>query len=193
MKRLFIATKITLSPEYHNLMAQLKQELRHDDITWVKDEVSHLTLRFLGATPDSKIPGIKEALCNMCEQSTPFYLDLDKLGVFGSRYKPEVLWLGFSEFFFYKQLFDRLEPQLLEQGFEPAYGNFVPHITLGRVKNVINKQRFWKTIDALTPQCSQMIPITEMTLFQSFLHKDGPEYKTLVSYPLKMNTDVDTP
>lgn len=184
MKRLFIATKITLGQEYHNLVAQLKQELRHDDITWVKDEVSHLTLRFLGTTPDSKIPGVKEALRNTCAQSTPFYLDLDKLGVFGSRYKPEVLWVGFSEFFFYKLLFDRLEPQLLEQGFAPAYGNFVPHITLGRVKNVINKQRFWKTIDSLSPQCSQMIPITEMTLFQSFLHKDGPEYKVLATYSL---------
>ncbi len=186
MKRLFIATKITLGAEYQQLVAQLKQELRHDDIIWVKNEVQHLTLRFLGATPDSQIPGIKRALEEVCRESTPFYLDLNKLGAFGSRYKPDVLWLGFNEFFFYKQLFEKLETRLLDLGLEPAYGNFVPHITLGRVKHVINKQRFWKSVEKLSPTVSQMLPITEMTLYQSFLHKDGPEYKPLATYKLKV-------
>lgn len=185
MKRLFIATKITLSPEYHHLVAQLQQELRHDDITWVKDEVSHLTLRFLGATPDFKIPALKEAIAEACAPSSPFYLELNKLGVFGSHYKPEVLWLGFEEFFFFRQLFDRLEPKLLEQGFEPAYGNFVPHITVGRIKNILNKQRFWKTFESLRPDFSQMIPVSEITLYQSFLHNDGPEYKVLGKFKLE--------
>lgn len=188
MKRLFIATKITLNQEIQQFIAQLRHELRHDEITWVKDDVCHLTLRFLGATSPEKIPAIKESLQEVCDSHTPFYLELDKLGVFGSHYRPEVLWLGFGDFFFYKQLFESLEAKLITAGLEPAYGNFVPHITLGRIKNILNKSKFWKTFESFQTIPKQMIPIAEMTLFQSFLHKEGPEYKPLASYNLR--TDI---
>ena len=184
MKRLFIATKVELSPEFTTLNHQLQYALRHDDIVWVQDEVRHLTLRFLGATPDFKIPALKKSIAEVCQDSSPFYLELNKLGAFGSRYKPEVLWLGFDEFFFFKQLFEKLEPKIQELHFDEYYGNFVPHITLGRVKNVLNKQRFWKSVDSLTPTFSQPIFIKELTLYQSFLHNDGPEYKVLGQYEL---------
>ena len=49
MKRLFIATPvITLSAEIQKISADLRFRLRHDNIVWVKDDVRHLTLRFLG-------------------------------------------------------------------------------------------------------------------------------------------------
>lgn len=184
MKRLFIATKVELDTSFQRLREQLRFEMRHNDIVWVQDEVRHLTLRFLGATPDNRIPQLKENIHQVCRECTPFYLELNKLGVFGSHYHPEVLWLGFEEFFFFQQLFEKLESRLLEQGFEPNYGNFVPHVTLGRVKNVVNKKRFWDTFNQLQPDFSQAIPVRELTLYQSFLHNSGPEYKPLLTCTL---------
>jgi len=184
MKRLFIATKVDLDKSFQQLREQLKYEMRHNDIVWVQDEVRHLTLRFLGVTPDSRLPQLKDNIRQMCRESSPFYLELNKLGVFGSHYHPEVLWFGFNEFFFFRQLFEKLEPRLLEQGFEPNYGNFVPHVTLGRIKNVVNKPKFWETFKKFQPTCAQMIPVTELTLYQSFLHKEGPEYKPLLTCKL---------
>lgn len=184
MKRLFIATKVDLAPKFRELDHQLQQTLRHDDIVWVRNEVRHLTLRFIGATPDFKIPELKSALAEVCRNHHSFQLEINKLGAFGSRYKPEVLWLGFNEFQPFKALHLDLEPRLQMLGFEPYQGNFVPHITLCRVKNVINKQQFWKSIESLQPNFSQELSITELTLYQSFLHRDGPEYKALATYPL---------
>ncbi|MBR6131115.1 MAG: RNA 2',3'-cyclic phosphodiesterase [Bacteroidales bacterium] len=184
MKRLFIATKVTLDESYTRLVAQLQQELRHDDVVWVQPAIRHITLRFIGATPPDRVEGIREALRQVCAESAPFSLELNKMGAFGSRYKPEVLWLGFEEFQPFRQLFDRLEPRLLALGVEANYGNFVPHITLGRVKGVVDKSRFWKRVDALTPTFSQSVPVHELTLFQSFLHKEGPEYKPLLTCKL---------
>ena len=184
MKRLFIATKVTLDESYTRLVAQLQQELRHDDVVWVQPAIRHLTLRFIGATPPDRVGGVCEALRQVCAESEPFCLELNKLGAFGSRYKPEVLWLGFVEFQPFRQLFDRLEPRLTGLGVEPNYGNFVPHITLGRVKSVIDKSRFWKRVEAAHPAFSQSIPVHELTLYQSFLHKEGPEYKTLATFRL---------
>ena len=89
MKRLFIATPvITLSAEIQKISADLRFQLRHDDIVWVKDDVRHLTLRFLGATPPQRVPDIKNALSEVCADNAPFTLKVNKIGVFGSHYHP---------------------------------------------------------------------------------------------------------
>ena len=184
MKRLFIATPVVFNVRYNAIVAQLRPELRHDDIVWVQDGIRHLTLRFIGATPPDRVGAICEGLRQTCAESVPFSLELNKLGAFGSHYKPEVLWFGFQEFQPFRQLFDRLEPRLIALGVEPNYGNFVPHVTLGRVKGVVDKSRFWKHVEAATPGFSQPVPVHELTLYQSFLHKDGPEYKPLLTCKL---------
>ena len=185
MKRLFIATRINLNDECRLLVQNLQQLTRYDTITWVKDTVSHLTLRFLGETPDFQIPLIKEAIEKTAASSTPFSLQLDKLGFFGSRYAPAVIWLGFKEFEAYRQLFLSLEQQLQRLGFEAQQGNFVPHITLGRIKMIHNKKRFWEVVQPFLEKVSQEIPIQEITLYQSKLTPEGPVYKALFKQELK--------
>lgn len=185
MKRLFIATPIiTLSAEIQKISADLRFRLRHDDIVWVKDEVRHLTLRFLGATPPQRVPDIQKALMEACAEHEPFTLEINKIGVFGSHYHPEVIWLGFDHFEPFRKLFEDLEPKLLKLGFEPNYGNFVPHITLGRIKKLHSKPKFWECIEAVPTTLNQKLDISELILYQSFLHKDGPEYKVLSKYHL---------
>ena len=181
MKRLFIATPvITLSAEIQKISADLRFRLRHDDIVWVKDDVRHLTLRFLGATPPQRVPDIRKALTEVCAESQPFSLTINKIGIFGSHYHPEVLWLGFDHFEPFRQLFEQLEPKLQACGCEPNYGNFVPHITLGRIKRLHDKKKFWEAIEtAQQTPFSQPLEIRSLNLYQSFLHKDGPEYKVI--------------
>ena len=181
MKRLFIATPvISLSAEIQKVSADLRFKLRHDDIVWVKDDVRHLTLRFLGATPPQQVPSIRKALEEACAQNQPFTLTINKIGVFGSHYHPEVIWLGFDHFEPFRKLFEDLEPKLQTIGFEPNYGNFVPHITLGRIKNLHDKRKFWEYIEqAQKESFAQDLTISELHLYQSFLHKDGPEYKVI--------------
>ena len=179
MKRLFIATKVGLNDECRQLLQGLQQRTQHDKIIWVKDEVSHLTLRFLGKTPESQIPLIQEAMEKAVIPFNPFSLQLDKLGFFGSRYAPTVIWLGFKEFEAYRQLFISLEKQLQLFGFEAEQGNFVPHITLGRIKMIHNKKHFWELMQPFTEKVSQEIPIQEITLYQSKLTSEGPIYRAL--------------
>ena len=181
MKRLFIATPvITLSAEIQKISADLRFKLRHDDIVWVKDDVRHLTLRFLGATAPQQVPAIRRALAEACAQNAPFNLEINKTGVFGSHYHPEVIWLGFDHFEPFRKLFEDLEPKLQGLGFDPNYGNFVPHITLGRIKNLHDKRKFWEYIEqAQKESFAQDLTISELHLYQSFLHKDGPEYKVI--------------
>jgi len=179
MKRLFIAVNIELSNEFQALTQQLRNDLRNDDIVWVKNNLQHLTLRFLGETPETKIEPITNILSSIANSTQVFDLQLDKMGVFGSKYAPTVLWYGFSEFSLFKNLFENLEKELLQIGFQGNYGNFVPHITVGRIKKVDNKKRFWETIEKRQPHFSQTISIHHLSLVQSKLTNEGPVYKTL--------------
>ena len=185
MKRLFIATKINLNDTCRHLLHNIQQVTRHDTITWVEDDVCHLTLRFLGKTPDFQIPLIKEAMKKATTSFNPFSLQIDKLGFFGSRYAPTVIWLGFKEFEIYRQLFLSLEQQLQSSGFEAHQGNFVPHITLGRIKMIHNKKRFWELMQPFTEKVSQEVPIHEIILYQSKLTPEGAVYRALFTQKLE--------
>jgi 2'-5' RNA ligase len=185
MKRLFIAVDIELSNEFRTLTQQLQHDLRNDDIVWGKHNLQHLTLRFLGETPETKIEPLANVLSAIVNSTPAFELQLDKMGVFGSKYAPEVLWYGFSEFSLFKNLFEKLEKELIHIEFQKNYGNFVPHITVGRVKKIDHKKRFWETIEAQQPRFSQIIPIKKLKLIQSKLTNEGPIYKTLFDFELK--------
>lgn len=185
MKRLFVAVDVRLSEPFQVLSAQLKQQLCLDKIVWVDANLHHLTLRFLGQTPEPYILPLKQALTKLAAENHAFSLEINKLGVFGSKHSPQVIWLGFQDFESFRQLFLQLEPQLSAIGFEPNYGNFVPHLTLGRIKQIQNKKRFWELVTALQPKESQVVRVDSLLLIQSRLTPQGPIYRVLERYPLR--------
>lgn len=185
MKRLFVAVDVRLSEPFQVLSAQLKQQLCLDKVVWVDDKLHHLTLRFLGQTPEPYILPLKQALTKLAAENHAFSLEMNKLGVFGSKHSPQVIWLGFQDFEPFRQLFLQLEPQLSAIGFEPNYGNFVPHLTLGRIKQIQNKKRFWELVTALQPKESQVVRVDSLLLIQSRLTPQGPIYRVLERYPLR--------
>lgn len=185
MKRLFVAVPVQLSSEFQSLTQKIQTGLSRDQIVWVKPELQHLTLRFLGETPESRIDSLKQILTNITSSAHAFDLELDKIGVFGSKYAPTTIWYGFNEFSSFKNLFEQLEPQLRDLGFDPNYGNFVPHLTVGRIKKIENKKRFTELITSLQPDFSQKIPVNQIHLIRSKLTTSGPIYTTLGTYRLK--------
>ena len=180
MKRLFIAFKLDLASEYDTMMKQLKLATRFDEIKWVEGSLQHLTLKFLGKTPDNKIALLCKVLAEIANETDCFTLRINKLGVFGSHYHPTCLWLGFEEQPVLKQLFEKTEYRLTtELGFEANDGNFVPHLTLGRIKKVDNKKRFWDAFNSNQPTYFQEFNINEMILYRSQLEKEGPIYTVM--------------
>lgn len=184
MKRLFIGTNISLSPQFLEIQKKLENVTFADKITWVKDDVRHLTLRFIGKTPDIKIPSIENGLEAVFTRFPQFDLTLDKIGIFGCRHHPEVVWLGFEQFDTLRQLFLQVEPMITELGFEPYNGNFVPHVTLGRIRKLNSTRFFWQQFEKISVTCKQTITISSFSLIQSRLNSDGPSYTTLKTWQL---------
>lgn len=185
MKRLFIAVPVQLSAPFETLSQKLQKELSRDKIVWVEPKLQHLTLRFLGQTPEHFIEPLVNSLQGICAKEDTFSLELNKLGVFGTRYAPAVLWYGFHEFSKFKELFLKIEPSLVEIGFESNYGNFVPHLTVGRIKKIEDKKKFSALVTESQPSFSQSIPINELQLIRSKLTPTGPRYTILETFPLQ--------
>ncbi len=176
MKRLFTAIKVTPSEEFLGIYFRLKKSLHQDKIKWVDIDNIHITLKFFGETPVEKINDICDALENSVYDHEPFELSLRDVGIFGSSYKPRVIWLGIDESEELQGLAMDMKHELQLIGYEPDRQNFVPHLTIARIKYIENKKFFQKVIDENKSGFIQKIPVEEIVLFESILHRTGPEY-----------------
>ena len=191
--RLFIAFRLQLDTEYNQLRAELRHRTPYDSITWVADELNHLTIRFIGKTPASQISPIVESLQTIASHTYPLDLEINKLGVFGSHYAPKVLWLGIEKTLQLLQLYTEVDEALKTLNFVLPKENFVPHITLGRINKIDDKKRFWQMFEKLQPEYHQHFHFTNLSLVRSQLEKQGPIYTTLHDFPLLGKDSPDAP
>jgi 2'-5' RNA ligase len=75
--------------------------------------------------------------------------------------------------------------QSLEKvGFPVDRQNLVPHLTLGRIKELNNPTFFWKIFNQYKSISSKQISINDIVLYESILKKEGPLYINLTSCSL---------
>jgi len=185
MKRLFAAIHIIPDSHFLSVFADLKSRLQTEKIRWVKPQNLHITIKFFGETSSDKIIDIQRVLKKGVTNFAPLKLTLKKTGIFGSRYKPRLIWFGIEE---NKQLFaltNKIFSELNIAGFTIDRQNFVPHLSLGRLKIVRNKIKFQQTIDLFRDVFVQEVKVDRITLFESKLHPDGVTYNVLEQYYLK--------
>ena len=62
--------------------------------------------------------------------------------------------------------------------------NFVPHLTLGRIKDLCEKQYFQKVVQAIEQKTYIHQEVNEVILFQSILRPEGAVYKVVKKWTL---------
>jgi 2'-5' RNA ligase len=145
----------------------------------VEDRNIHVTLKFFGETREEQIPEIQSVLKNRALQTITISLKLAGLGIFGSSYAPKVIWVGMEPYPALSNLMKSIHGDLQGIGFEHDRQNLVPHLTLGRIKSLRDKVIFNRTIDRYRDISSLPMEIGDMVLFESILHREGPEYIAL--------------
>ena len=187
MKRLFLAIPIqTENNGFVPLINDLRNRLAHEKlINWVRPTNIHLTLKFIGETPPQDEPKIIEAVSKVVENHHSFSMDFNRTGIFGARYAPRVLWLGMQQT---PDELLRLEEDVLKAfdsiGYQRDRQNFVPHLTLGRIKDLCEKQYFQKVVQAIEQKTYIHQEVNEIILFQSILRPDGAVYKIVKKWNL---------
>lgn len=187
MKRTFIAIKLQPGEELQRMMLYLQKNLDYEkrNISWARLDQMHLTLKFIGDTPDEDILKIADAMQMLSQRHKPFVMRFDRTGFFGSNHSPRVLWLGMND-----------EPQALYDlandvldtfdgiGYPRDRQNFVPHVTLCRLKRLIDKDFFLQLYNAIEQKPYIDIKVKEFSFLQSFLSPQGAHYKTLKRFEL---------
>lgn len=185
MKRLFLAIPFEDCAEFINLSQKLRTKLNFERINWVNQEKPHLTLKFLGNTPSSEIPKIVGKMTEVISKHQTFSLDFNKTGLFGSRYEPRVIWLGMeknsNELL---QLANDVLDGFDEIGFLRDRQNFVPHLTIARVKQLVDKPYFHKVIDEIEQKSYLKSTVTKVVLYESILRHDGVIHLPLRTFNL---------
>ena len=187
MKRLFVAIKIVPDEQFLSVYSSLKREMVLDKMKWVEPHNFHLTLKFLGNTPTEKIPAITGALHEVAQNHPAFTFSLNKTGLFGSSYQPRILWFGSDQpATELVRLGEEVLDGLARAGFPRDRQNFVPHLTVARIKQVIRKEAFQKTVQKHQNDFIQKITVGRFYLYESMLRPEGPEYKIIKTFSLDL-------
>lgn len=185
MKRLFVAIKIKANSNFLDLFDKLKKGLKHEKIKWVEVNNLHLTLKFFGETHEDKVQDIVQALYSGIENHEKFSLQISTLGIFGSRYKPKLIWSGLHNTEPLLKLVRSINNEIDKIGYFQDRQNFVPHLTLGRIKNLSDKNLFQDIISVYKDEYFQKALVMEIYLFESILTREGPIYKVIEKFELE--------
>ena len=183
MKRLFIAIDIIPDNNFCVLYAKLKSNsTKLDKINWVQPDLMHLTLKFLGETPENKIPYILQGMESAILGISHFELKIGTIGAFGSRYQPRVLWFGIDKSDMLEQIYIQIQKEMRKLDFKYDFGNFVPHITIARINKIDNKQKFWNFIESMQIPFIQKIEVSKIILYESILNEHVPTYNAIKEF-----------
>lgn len=183
--RLFVGVPIpqSLAAALGAACQRLAPRLR-SSVTWVRPSLMHLTLKFLGETPEERVPAITAALGGL--HARPFTLTPQGAGCFPSFSRPRVLWLGFAQGSAELQgLASAVEAALQPLGFPPEERPFTAHLTLGRVKQAAPGDPWPDVLRELARTPAQPFPVERCVLWQSILGPQGPRYVAVAACALE--------
>jgi len=176
--------KVNPGEKLQNLIQSLRFELRNERIRWTSPDNIHITLAFLGDTEEKVIPEISQMLHSQCSGISHFGADIKGIGVFRSISDPKVLWTGLEKSTTLIRMNELIVQGLQKTGINYSEKLFNPHITLGRIKHLAEKDFLIKLIDKYKNQVIQHVDVKEVIVYESILLKEGPIYKPLAKIPL---------
>lgn len=185
MKRLFAAIELHPDKAFADTLGEFQAKINRQRITWVGSHNMHLTLKFFGETKEERIPEIEQAMLLATAGVPSFDICLNRAGIFGSSYHPKVIWLGADSNQALNQLFFQLKTELEKSGFAYDRQNFVPHLTLGRIREILDKDLFQQVVGEYREAFSLQQKIDSLQLYESVLTRQGPIYTTLFTSVLK--------
>lgn len=166
------------------MISAFKTGLITEPVKWTDPSNIHITLVFLGNTDEERIPQLKSMLKEICEGRGKFDLALKGAGVFRNMNAPRILWTGIEPSEILLQLYEAITEGLIKLGLDLEDRPYKPHLTLGRIKRINDKEAFNRLIDKYCETSIQTVNVNEVILFESVLLPTGPLYRALATVSL---------
>lgn len=180
--RVFIAAGLPkeICDEIGKIINELKKQ--KFSVRWASAEAYHVTLHFLGEQDEEGIELIKDILAKVVPKYKQAKVKLGKLNYFPSAQAPRVIHLELlEEGSELMNLQKELGKELIKNRFETDKRKWIPHITLGRAKGAVSRDK-WK--DIRVPEASFLI--NKVEFMESKLTPEGAKYSLLSEYQLAL-------
>jgi 2'-5' RNA ligase len=149
-------------------------------IRWVRVDGLHLTLRFLGATPERLRPELEAAADAVAAAAARFEVVLSGGGAFPSLARPRSLWVGVREGGpELAALADGLSALSREVGLELETRPFAAHLTIGRTDGVRLGPVAARALAAAASEVEVRFDADRVVLFRSHLGGGPARYEAL--------------
>lgn len=141
------------------------------DVKWIKADNLHITLKFFGEIEENLLTGYISRLSTV--KFLKFKLDFEKI-CFLPIHHPRIVYLnmenGAEEL---KKLVKDINNSLNFSNSEDLQ-EFLPHLTLGRIKSGKNIDKLIEKLTNVKIDCSETVE--KFVLYESILKNDGPVY-----------------
>lgn len=179
--RLFVA--LDLSDEVRdrvgNFLGQMRAVLPH--ARWVQPEILHVTLKFIGSAPESRVPEFRAALGEI-RSPEPARMQFHGTGFFPNERKPRVFWLGATCSPSVATIAEEIERRLTKLGVEAEDHDFSPHLTLARLHDGQPVDKLHSEIERASGQDFGTVIADQFHLYHSDTLPSGAKHTKLASF-----------
>ena len=182
---------VSVPKEIVNIQSMLKStvEPKGVKVRWVMNGKMHLTLKFIGNTTQGSIDNLNEALFNVVKSAKVINLSISGTGAFPVKGRPNVLWLGIKgDIDELKQLTVNINNCLEPLGFITEKRDFLPHVTIARIKS--NQKKIPNISNYLNTTFTELpMKIVKISLVQSESFSKGTFYTILGTHFFRTNLE----
>ena len=182
---------VSVPKEIVNIQSMLKStvEPKGVKVRWVTNGKMHLTLKFLGNTTEGSIDNLNDALFNAVKSTKVINLSISGTGAFPVKGRPNVLWLGIKgDIDELKQLTVNINNSLEPLGFVTEKRDFLPHVTIARIKS--NQKKIPNISNYLNTTFTELpMKIVKISLMQSESFSKGTFYTILGTHFFRTNLE----
>jgi len=184
MPRAFVAIDINEAVRQKLIAIQQQLATTGAQLKLVEPGNIHVTMKFLGDVPSDKISAVADALRVAASGAQSFDINVRGIGVFPNLRYIRVVWAGVVDGRDAVIALQRnIDRELQKLGFSPEH-DFVPHLTLARVKTAKHKEQLVSFSKEMSDMEFGVTRAQAVELKQSTLTPKGPIYSTLASIEL---------
>jgi len=155
---------------------RLRREFPDVRASWTRADNLHLTLKFLGNIPVSRVSALSEETEAAARTNKPFELVIAGCGTFPPYGQPKVLWIGINDVSSnLQQLYLALEDRCAEAGFDREVRPYHPHLTIARLRARGGSRELAQAHRQLV-FANQTFTASELVVFKSELRSEGSKH-----------------
>ncbi len=172
--RVFLAFDIPddIKTQIHDIIKEKGKQIQ--GVKWVERENLHITCKFLGEINNHQLEELKRSLNESFNKNERIKINLKGFGAFPNFKRPRVLWIGVDgEKEKLISVWEKIEDITRKLKIGESEKDYIPHLTLGRVKVPIAVN------SDFISYTSREIIISSIVIYQSTLTPRGPIYTNI--------------